>query len=713
MRRSTAIPAAVLGLLVPLAVTTPATADAGLQIRVLSGRADLVTGGDALVQVVAAGPGPLRVELNGADVSDGFEPRPDGSVVALLTGLVDGPNDVTADGAGAAARLTVTNHPIGGPVFAGPQVQPWICGTQNAGLGPAVDEQCNAPTSYRFVYRTKDGKFADYDPANPPPASDVAKTTTDEGRTVPYIVRVERGTVDRGIYDIAVLFDPAAQRGAKPAAWNGKLVVPFGPSTGTKHKQTLPPLVLDDLALARGFMVASSGLNVHGDNNNQNVGAEATMMLKEHIVERYGEIRYTIGNGASGGSIYQHTIATRYPGLLDGIQPAASYPDLWTTGKEVVGCSLLRDYFDAAPGLWPLPGQRAAVDGHQFATSCLLFDLAFGSSWDPANAANCALPQEQVYHPESNPDGVRCTPQDYQRAIWGLRASDGFAKAPLDNVGVQYGLEALDDGKITPGQFADLNAEIGSYDIDGNHVPERRAADKGAAAIAYRAGQVTDARQLAGVPIVDLRPVLPHGDFEIHTAVHSHELRARLDRDNGQHGNQVIWTFPITEVVDESAGMNIFPPEIRRDSFRLIDRWLAAIEADTSDRPLAAKVLAHKPAAAVDTCWGLAGTKITNPTICRGLYPYHGTPHTAAGEPLTHDVVKCRLKPLQRDGYRVRFTDGQWARLQKAFPSGVCDWTKSGVDQQPSVPWLTFADGPGGRPLGEAPQSQPLDAGSR
>ncbi len=52
----------------------------------------------------------------------------------------------------------------------------------------------------------------------------------------------------------------------------------------------------------------------------------------------------------------------------------------------------------------------------------------------------------------------------------------------------------------------------------------------------------------------------------------------------------------------------------------------------------------------------------------------------------------------------MSFSDEQWANLQAAFPSGVCDYTKPGVSQQPpKARWLTFADGPGGRALGPAP----------
>ena len=58
----------------------------------------------------------------------------------------------------------------------------------------------------------------------------------------------------------------------------------------------------------------------------------------------------------------------------------------------------------------------------------------------------------------------------------------------------------------------------------------------------------------------------------------------------------------------------------------------------------------------------------------------------------------------------MTFTDAQWARLQSTFASGVCDYSKRGVAQRkPKSSWLTFADGPGGRPLGKAPVSRSGD----
>src|SRR2546421_3882518 len=86
-----------------------------LQIVVLSNRADLVSGGDALVQVevpARVSPSRVRVQLNGQDVTSSFAVRSDGRFIGLVGGLRDGRNELTArafflDG----ARIAITNHP--------------------------------------------------------------------------------------------------------------------------------------------------------------------------------------------------------------------------------------------------------------------------------------------------------------------------------------------------------------------------------------------------------------------------------------------------------------------------------------------------------------------------------------------------------------------------------------------------------------------------
>ena len=203
----------------------------------LSNRSDLVSGGDALVQVVLPNrvdPSTVRVSLDGNDVTSTFAVRPNGAYEGVVTGLANGANDLMASMKnGPTVHLTITNHPSGGPVFAGAQVQPWICETVT-GFPVPTDAQCDGPPIVSFDYMdATTHKFQAYDPASPPASSSIASTTTDQGATVPYIVRSEHGAMDRGLYDVSVLADPSA--GWAPwtsqPGWNHKVLYQFGGGT--------------------------------------------------------------------------------------------------------------------------------------------------------------------------------------------------------------------------------------------------------------------------------------------------------------------------------------------------------------------------------------------------------------------------------------------------------------------------------------------------
>ncbi len=683
------------------------------QIVVLSDRADLVSGGDALVQVVLPGradPSTVHVSLNGKDITSAFAVRPDGHYEGLVTGLAVGDNDLMATmRLGPTVHLRITNHPSGGPIFAGPQVQPWLCRTI-AGFPAPTDAQCNAPAAYSYVYMDAlTHTFKTYDPAAPPPAAAIASTTTDQGVTVPYIVRLERGAMDRGLYDVAVLHDPAAGWApwASQPGWNHKVLYQFGGGTAPWHTNGPPASDLIDIALSRGFLVTNNNLNIRGQDANDVVSAEALMMLKEHIAETYGSIRYTIGAGCSGGSIQQHQIAANYPGLLDGIQPNCSYQDSWTTANEVNDCHLLRHYFNTvAPGTFSAT-EQAAVAYTQDTTVCAAWDASFSPVGIPSRIQNCNLQgtiyAPLVYDPVTNPIGVRCDVQDYQSAIWGFRPQDGFARSPYSNTGIQFGLSALEAGTITPEQFVALNEGVGGTDIDLNFTAARSEPDLVAQSIAYRTGQVTYAAQLANVPMIDLRG--SHNFNDIHTDYHSWVLRARLDAANGGHANQLIWTW------NALFYSIVPPPAITLQSFLLMDSWLSNIESDTRDVPLSQKVLEDKPAGATDKCFlGPMFIETTDAATCASTYPHYGDARLAAGESLVDNAMQCQLKPLDPADYGVTFTAAQWTRLQQAFPNGVCDWSLQPVGFQPSIPWLTYAGGPGGQPIGPAPDSHPGSA---
>ncbi|MEA2166779.1 MAG: hypothetical protein QOF76_79, partial [Solirubrobacteraceae bacterium] len=372
---------------VALALLLCGTADAAPRLVAVSNRADLISGGDVLVQLKRARLARTTVRAAGHDVTSAFSRRADGRVLGLVTGLPLGRSGIVARVRHRrGARLTVTNHPRTGPVFSGAQVQPWLCPDAGCEVEPTV--------SYKY-HPAVPGllPFVDYDPEDPP--NDVAMTTTSEGRQVPFIVRVETGALDRGTYSIAVLAAPGETH------WNGKLLLPFGGDCKPWHQQDtpvdplgnyagpiggndpLPGLGLADAlgsifgngnaltALGRGFAVANSSNMKLGSQCNPVVSAEATMMLKEHIAEAYGPIRYTIGAGSSGGSMQQHYIAAAYPGLLDGIQPMASFPDIWGPVQEATDCHLLNRYFDSAPAQGWTQDRRDAVGGALVGAGCL------------------------------------------------------------------------------------------------------------------------------------------------------------------------------------------------------------------------------------------------------------------------------------------------------------------------------------------------------
>src|SRR5204862_6771254 len=81
------------------------------------------------------------------------------------------------------------------------------------------------------------------------------------------------------------------------------------------------------MALGRGFAVMSTALNNNGHNCNIAVQAESMMMAKERLVEQYGELRYTIGTGCSGGALVQQQVANAYPGIYQGLLTMCAYPD--------------------------------------------------------------------------------------------------------------------------------------------------------------------------------------------------------------------------------------------------------------------------------------------------------------------------------------------------------------------------------------------------
>jgi Tannase-like family of unknown function (DUF6351) len=773
-------------------------------LSVLSSRPDQVSGGDALVRVDVPRTVPLQqvtVTRNGEDVTAAFAPAADGRALeGLVEGLDIGDNELVAQPHGGgqgrpdAARLEVVNHPIEGPIFSGPQQQPFVCATARATfdgrklLGqPIVDNQdefgipvaaedaggnypqddrgyptpdaqivgwsknCGATTRTGYVYRSTDGQFRWLDnPVAPPP--DVATTTTLDGRTVPYVVRLERGTIDRFIYTVAMLAPTTETDPTQPdnSLWNGRLVLNLqgGVAIGRHQGTVSSGAMLRDDVLKLGYAVVSStGLRTNTHYNLQ-LSGETALMLKEHFIESHGVPYYTVGVGGSGGAIQQYVYAQNHPGLLDAAIPQYSYSDMVTQTIHVGDCELLEHYFDATDRdnpKWRDPELRQAIMGLNASNfpknlsggTAAQFNFLYAiyqqlgyqvQDRDPASPVPALTECRRAWFGLTplvmNPtftnvsdldklaqgtEGVEWTHWADLVNIYGT-GDDGFARVPWDNVGVQYGLDALRAGQITPEEFLDLNAGVGGWKRTAEMVPEgfpfaggfspenfdpwssrqmnlspdggstpapRTDGNRDAMGAAYTSGMVFDGN--IDIPVIDWRHYL-EDELDMHHSHQSFATRQRIADQRGDAGNQVIWfTDARPAIAFDQTPM----------AFAVMDEWVRNIKANP-----ARSVAENRPAAAIDSCFDTNGQLISSgadvwngvladdaPGACTQRFPIYSTSRRVAGGPFRGGIFKCQLLSVADAINSGAY--GEWepsadqrARLELIFPSGVCDFSK-------------------------------------
>ena len=740
-------------------LATPRLGAGEIELLTVSILPDAVSGGEVLVGVRGlAKRDRLRLELNGSPAKRA-KPSPRRAAVRsipgerriLIRGLRRGRNRITATAVGAgsdpSATLTVRNHPTTGPIGSGPHQEPFYCETDESQLGPATDADCSAPTNYEWFYRSRlDLAFHELpNPYGPYPA-DVGTATTSDGRVAPFVVRVESATINRGITRVAVLDDPASRGpdGTFEPNWNGQLTHAFGESCGAGYRQGSndPEKALGGLSggisadnlfqniygisqrLAEGDAISLSTMTTFGVYCNPAVSPETLMMIKEHVAETYGPIERTLGVGGSGGALQTYNAASNFPGLIDGGIVVASFPDVPSTAMTVIDCGLLLNYWETTGVAWS-DTEKTAVAGHLSPSICESWRSTFLPLLDPTEGCNGEVPDEVRYHPETNRNGVRCSLPDALVNLLGKDPTTGFARRPYDNVGVQYGLDALNAGKITPEQFIDLNRHVGGYDLDSNPIPHRSRMPKSLAKRMYALGGIIGRGPLHRTPIIDLATYLDLIPIaNIHDVVRPFQIRARLRAQKGSAVSQSIW-----------RGLSA-----PADAFRAMDRWLDGIEQREATGRVAA-IAAAKPEAAEDKCAiGTIGAAIELPDglvlpagltlellpamlgssplfslplgafisstqevgegLCDVAFPASLEPRIIAGGPLSDDVLKCRRKPVDPGDYEVALSEAQLAELREIFPGGVCDYSRRGYGEgMKAKPWPTI----GGRKL------RPLD----
>ena len=384
---------------------------------------------------------------------------------------------------------------------------------------------------------------------------------------------------------------------------------------------------------------------------------------------------------------------TTTPGLLDGIIPGCSFPDVgFGTIPMITDARLLNHYFagDGA-GKFSAEEQRAVAGFLVLATmpnvSVNAGRVTVGEFCPEG------LPEALEYHPTDNPHGARCDVYEHYVNIYGRDAASGFARRSLDNVGVQYGLQALNDGAISVAQFLDLNAGIGGFDGDGRFRPARTEADPEALRIAYETGRLTSGGGgLATTPIIDYRAYSDDRENgDVHTRYHSFSMRERLRKANDRVDNHVML------VEDSRHGLYSSASPVLRGALRQMDQWLENLAADKSSDPSADKVARAKPAELTDACWTRdeEPSRIAEPQVrgsgrCEALYPSSPSPREVAGAPLASDIAKCQLKPVDTADYKVSLGPGEMDRLRGIFPGGRLRLDPAG--RRPDRPQGDLAD---------------------
>ncbi|MDH5324931.1 MAG: tannase/feruloyl esterase family alpha/beta hydrolase [Gammaproteobacteria bacterium] len=406
-----------------------------------------------------------------------------------------------------------------GPLFSGAWQYPFICTGMLNGLGQALvdnesrgtaiypqlgpipltmlkpigySEACNIPTRVEYFYfNKKEQRFLPLPgKTRQPPHLDHMNLN---GKKYPFIIRVERGTINRFLYSIAMpapfqesLHSPA---GLNNSAWNGRLIYKFQGGIGIGRFQGKMSFnkkhALYLAALQRGYAVAYSTGTKTGTHYNLKLAEETAVMLKEHFVATYGKPEYTIGLGASGGGIQQYIMAQNRPGLLDAAIPQASYPDMITQTIFVGDCELLERYFDAQfrnnpDSPWKDWHQRHRVEGLNFSETAV--QGKWNNRFSPRPGNNGCIQGWRgsiplIFNPKWAPgpyaQGLKQSgfPQNLEInwSHWGdlsniySEGKNDIVNNSWDNVGVQYGLSALRSKTISISAFLDLNACVGGW----------------------------------------------------------------------------------------------------------------------------------------------------------------------------------------------------------------------------------------------------------
>ena len=181
----------------------------------------------------------------------------------------------------------------------------------------------------------------------------MTQTTTMDGRTVDFVVRWERGTIDRFIYSIAMLAPLGEARRsprARHSAWNR------APDLQVRRRRRDRPRPGTDAQrrLAATTRRPRTRLRDHALHRHRTEHALQPRARRRDRADGEGALRRAAtacrstrsGSAAPAAAIQQYVYGQNHPGLIDAAIPQYSYPDMVTQTIHVGDCELLENYMD-------------------------------------------------------------------------------------------------------------------------------------------------------------------------------------------------------------------------------------------------------------------------------------------------------------------------------------------------------------------------------
>jgi hypothetical protein len=645
-------------------------------------------------------------------------------------------------------------------LYSGPKQYPFYCMTIDSWIGqPLVDNQehfgvpvyenltqrsniigyskdCLFQSHLQFYYLNQDEKLTKLT------AEQFTQLSSLRDAKLPLqLFRAEQGSINRFIYTIAMAIT-SKELGTRTESslWNKKLIYQFNGGSGIGFRQgrqkATRTITRRLTEVQKGYAVISSSGNRTSYTYNMLLAEDTARRVKLHFVSLFGEPIYTVGIGGSGGGLAQYLIGQNSSGILDGLIPQYSYPDMISQTIYTLDCDLFNNYFTFRAkdnSRWQQWDQRQLLEGmnslqdfpQKIAFLQPVAQLMAGMIPSfPQGNSECINgyfglstfihnPRQGFLRHFYSDDVVEKTNWNYWEDMAWLfrRDKHGLVESTWDNDGVQYGLHALKQKQITLAEFVHINKNIGSWkeqhqmvaekiitpfgrkmpfwvslwgsdnitQVIDNKMAPRRSASLKAIELAYRGGQVFIGQ--LDLPIIDVRHYLEE-KLDMHHMSASFSTRLRLQQANGHYDNQVIW-----------VAKRDYDPT--KKAFDVMDLWLLKrkefpeLNAGQS-----------KPAQIQDTCfddkggviaqgkgvwhgnWNGAGSgdKTLKRGACADYYTIFSNSRIQAEGPWQGSIFKCYKIPFEQAIKQGMYGDidlaEQLTSLRAIFAQGVCDYSQ-------------------------------------